>query len=116
MASREDFKMIYASFMECAEGCIIPLQQANPTWLRLDGEQPGDNRNIVAKFRYDGTVWKIHGDSRFEPFRRAFEAVASGNIEDPFVRERTKNGDCLNLIQPLRGSQRAKHFYVYETK
>jgi hypothetical protein len=108
--------MIYESFMECVEGCIIPLQQANPTWLRLDGQQPGGNRKMVARFRYDGRIWKIHADSWFAPIMRAFEAVASGNIEDPFVRARTRNGDCLNLIAPLHGSQKAKHFYVYEVK
>jgi len=108
--------MIYASFVECVEGCIIPLQQEHPTWLRLDGQQSGGNTNIVARFRHDGQVWKIHADSRFTPIMRAFEAVASGNIEGPFVRERTQNGYCLNLTEPLRGSQKAKHFYVYETK
>jgi hypothetical protein len=108
--------MIYPSFAECVEECIFPLQQANPTWLRLDGQQAGGNTTVVARFRHDGQVWKIHADSRFSPIMRAFEAVASGNIENPFVRERTKNGDCLNLIVSLLGSQKAKHFYVYETK
>lgn len=108
--------MIYASFAECVEGCILPLQQANPTWLRLDGHQVGGNTNVVARFQHDGQVWKIHADSRFAPVMRAFEAVASGNIENPFVRERTKNGDCLNLIAALRGFQKAKYFYVYETR
>jgi hypothetical protein len=108
--------MIYASFVECVEGCILPLQQANPTWVRLDGQQAGGNTNAAARFRHDGQVWKIHADSRFIPIMRAFEAVASGNIEKPFVRERTKNGDCLNLVPSLRGSQKAKHFYVYELR
>lgn len=108
--------MIYASFVECVDGCILPLQQANPTWVCLNGRHTGGNRNVVARFRHDGQVWKIHADSRFKPIMRAFEAVASGNFENPFVRERTKNGESLNLIVSLRGSQKAKHFYVYETK
>lgn len=108
--------MIYGSFVECVEHCILPLQQAHPSWLRLDGRQSGGNTNVIARFRYDGQVWKIHADSRFAPILRAFEAFDSGNVEDPFVRERTKNGDCLNLIPSLRGSQKAKHFYVYEIK
>jgi hypothetical protein len=108
--------MIYASFVECVEGCLLPLQQANPTWLRLDGQQTGGNTNVVARFRHDGQVWKIHADSRFAPIMRAFEAVESGNINDPFIREQTKNGDCLNLIKVLRGAQKVKHFYVYEAK
>lgn len=106
--------MVHSSFAEWVEGSVIPLQAVNPTWFRLDGRSKGGNRETIARFRHDGQVWQVHGDTQFGPVMRAYQAIALGDTENPFVVEWAKTRHCLNLLASLRGPQRAKYFYVYE--
>jgi hypothetical protein len=106
--------MIYPSFVAWVEAAVIPLQQANPTWHRLDGRESGGNRAVVARFQHQGQTWQVHGDTRFGPVMRAYEAITAQQVADPFIVEWADRRNCLNLVESLRGRQRPKHFYVYE--
>jgi hypothetical protein len=80
----------------------------------LDGEPSGGNRNVVGRFRHVSRVWKVHGDTRFEPVLRAYEAITTGSVQDPFTVQRAKVLDCLDLLPRLKTSKH-KYFYVYES-
>jgi hypothetical protein len=104
--------MIFKSFTDWVETEVLPLRAQEPERLRLDGWQRDGNREIVARFRHAGRVWQVHGDTRIGPVLQAYEAIRDGSSSDPFVTERAKTRDSLNLAPALR--QRPKHFYVYE--
>ena len=108
--------MINNSFNEWVILKVLPLQKNNPSWHRLDGRLKGGNRSVVARFRYAGRVWKVHGDTRIEPVLRAYKAMASGILQDSFVIQRTKKDsrDCLDLATLLKDPDQPKYFYVYE--
>ena len=110
--------MIHDSFSDWVEACVLRLRKSHPTWHRLDGWDAGGNREVVGRFRYQDHVWVVHGDTRFDPTLRAYEAIRNGHFPDQFVvertRSRTKSRWCLNLRPELRNMQRPKHFYIYE--
>lgn len=96
---------------------VLPLKLANPTWVRLDGQMNDDEkidaRRIFGRFRHKDRIWQIHGDTRFAPIERAFDAIQRGQLADPFVVvERNGKPAILNLIESL--SQKPKYFYAYE--
>lgn len=98
---------------------VLPLKLANPSWIRLDGQMNDDERidarNIFGRFRHSGRIWKIHGDTRFAPIERAFDAVQRGEVADPFVVvERIGKTAILNLIESL--NRKPKYFYAYEQR
>ena len=108
--------MTYDSFKAWVDAEVLPLQKKNPTWERLDGASTGSNREVVARFRYAGRVWKVHGDTRIAPTLRAYDAVVDGRTQNPFVIKPTKKNvrDCLDLMPDLKAHNKPKHFYVYE--
>ena len=105
--------MVYDSFAQWVEGVAMPLRQANPTWHRLDGRDVDGNREVVGRFRYEGRVWKVHGDTRFDPVMRAYRATRDGKMSDPFVVEQAQISLCLNLKSELGNTQLPNHVYVY---
>jgi hypothetical protein len=105
--------VIHNSFRDWVAAEILPLQRENPSWHRLDGESSGGTRNVVGRFRHVGRVWVVHGDTRFEPVLRAYEAIATGSLQDPFTVQRAKVRDCLDLLPRLKTPKQPKYFYVY---
>lgn len=105
--------MIYDSFKDWVDAEVLPLKKKHPRWTRLDGLSRGGNRSIVGRFRHVGRVWVVHGDTRFEPVDRAYVAITTGNVADPFVIRRAKVRDCLDLLPALKAGKRPKYFYVY---
>jgi hypothetical protein len=105
--------MVHNSFEAWVRAEVLPLQKKNPTWKRLDGQPAGGNRAAAGRFWYAARVWTVHADTRFEPVLRAYEAVASGAVPDPFVVVPAKSGDCLELRPELRVPKQPKYFYVY---
>lgn len=105
--------MIHSSFIDWVVAEVIPLQNKNPTWHRLDGQLDGGNRGVVGKFRHVNRVWVVHGDTRFDPVIRAYQAITDNTVPDPFVIQPAKVRDCLDLLPKLRVSSQPKYFYVY---
>lgn len=105
--------VIHNSFKDWVVANVLPLQKNNPTWHRLDGQLSGGNRNIVGKFRHANRVWVVHGDTRFDPVVRAYQAMAKGAVPDPFVIRYAKVRDCLDLLPKLKAPSQPKYFYVY---
>lgn len=106
--------MIYNSFVLWVEAQALPLQRSNPTWHRLDGLAGSGNREVVGRFKHEGQIWKVHGDTRFNPVLRAYDAVHKRQVSDPFLTKQTKGGLCLVLKPELWDTQLPTHFYVYE--
>jgi hypothetical protein len=105
--------MIYSSFRDWVVAEVIPLQKKNPNWIRLDGELNGGNRNVVGQFTHAGRVWVVHGDTRFDPVLRAYNAILNGSAKDPFVVKKARVRDCLDLVPKLVIKGQPKHFYFY---
>jgi len=105
--------VIHNSFRDWVVADVLPLREKNPKWHRLDGEPGGGNRNVVGKFRHANRVWVVHGDTRFDPIVRAYEAMNSGTVEDPFTIRHAKVRDCLDLVPQLKVPKQPKYFYVY---
>jgi hypothetical protein len=108
--------VIHNSFQNWVIAEVLPLKKRNPSWCRLDGEMTGSNRNVVARFKHLDRVWGVHGDTRIDLILRAYDAVVSGKVQDPFVVQRTAKNvrDCLDLTPQLKLPRQPKHFYVYE--
>ena len=106
----------FASFDVFMRECIEPLRAEHPSWRRLDGASSGGNRGVVATFRHDGEVWKVHADTHFEPLEIARRATRAEPGSDPFVVEHARAGRCLALREDLRRqyASRHKHLYIYE--
>ena len=94
--------MIHNSFKDWVVAKVFPLQKHNPTWHRLDGQPSGGNHNVVGKFRHADRVWVVHGDTKFDPVVRAYQAMTNDAVLDPFVIRRAKVRDCLDLLPKLR--------------
>jgi len=61
-------------------------------------------------------MWKVHGDTRFEPVLHAFNEIQKGNVTDPFIVLLTTSGKrhCLDLLPTIKEMGKPKYFYVYE--
>lgn len=107
--------MTFGSYEQFVGEVVLPRRRANPSHLRLDGEQSGGNWSVAGTFRHGAREWRVHEDSHFEPLLIAYAAVQRG--EDPFDVETTRAGRVSLVLKPsLRAQQttRYKHFYVYE--
>jgi hypothetical protein len=105
----------YNSFIAWVVEEVRPLQEENPSWHRLDGGASEGNRKVIGKFRHVARVWEVHGDTRFAPVLRAYEAITTGSAQDPFIVRRAKVRDCLDLLPQLKTPGQAKYFYVYDS-
>jgi hypothetical protein len=107
--------MTYDSFAQFMEEVVLPMRQANPEQIRLDGRRSGGNRAIAGKFQYKRRVWKVHADTHYEPLLIAYHALTNGQSRDPFVEENTAQGRCLDLTEELRRlkSTERKYLYIY---
>jgi hypothetical protein len=105
--------VIHDSFEAWVEKEVRPLREKNPSWHRLDGEPSGGNRKVIGKFRHVGRVWEVHADTKFEPILRAYGAITTGGVQDPFTVQRAKVRDCLDLLPRLKTPKQHKYFYVY---
>jgi len=104
---------VHGSFVEWVEKDILPLKKQKPTWKRLDGEAAGGNRKVVGEFRHAGLIWVVHGDSQFEPILRAYDAITTGKVSDPFIIKDATVRKCLDFVPTLRKAKQHKHFYAY---
>lgn len=105
--------MSHPSFKDWVEADVLPLQRAHPSWSRLDGRRSGGNRTPVGQFRHANRDWVVHGDTRFDPVLRAYLAITSGTLLDPFVIRPAKVRDCLDLAPQVKATNQPKYFYVY---
>lgn len=103
----------HKSFKDWVIAEVIPLRNKHPKWHRLDGQPSGGNRNVVGKFRHANRDWVVHGDTRFDPVFRAYQAMINSAVPNPFVIQRAKVRDCLDLLPKLKAPNQPKHFYVY---
>jgi hypothetical protein len=109
---------IYDSFNEYVKLFVIPRKNENPDQLRLDGQESGGNREIAGVFQHQNKVWKVHGDTRYEPILLAYDVMRK-EMEDPFIEKTTNSGKGSSLIlkdeiQQLSSKPRFKHLYIYE--
>jgi hypothetical protein len=100
----------HSSFAAWVEAEVLPK---NGSQERLDGRKSGGNRAVFGRFKHQGRAWVVHGDTRIERVRRAYEAMQTGEFPDPLILERAKVRDCLNLVKAIRKPKEPKHFYVY---
>jgi hypothetical protein len=111
--------MTFSSFRDFVEQRVLPAQSDNPEHIRLDGRTSGGNREIFAKFRHRGKLWKVHSDTHFEPLMLAYDAILTGETSDPFdevVTSRT-GSVCLMLLSEIHARMkrpRFKYLYIYE--
>lgn len=101
MATYNDFKDFYIN-------SVIPLKQANPSYIRLDGQIGPGTQAAFGFFHHNGTKWKVDSDTEIEKLDVAFKIFDQGH--DPFIVKETKKGQCLIIKDE---PQPAKKFYVY---
>lgn len=104
----------YSSFEKLMIENVLPFSKLNNTWIRLDGQNSGGNRQVYAFFSYKGKIWKIHSDTHFEELIKAYTEIQNGN--DPFIITSTRkaNSECLELRPELVNNP--KHIYIYFKK
>jgi hypothetical protein len=106
--------MTYDSFSDFMTIAVLPLRDAHPEWVRLDGAQSGGNRSVFARFRHGDATWDVHADTHFEPLLIALEALDEGVT--PFIERTTERGMRLDLLPALgsrRRDPRHRHMYIY---
>jgi hypothetical protein len=108
---------IYDNFKEYIELFVKPRKSENPDHFRLDGWKSGSNLEIAGVFRHQNKVWKVHGDTRYEPLLLAYD-VMTKRLEDPFIEQITitGKGNTLTLkndVQQLLSKPRFKYLYIY---
>jgi len=103
--------VIHDSFAAWVEAEVLPKGDSQE---RLDGLKSGGNRKVFGRFRHQGRVWEVNGDTRIKRVVCAYKAIEAGKFSDPLVLEHSKSRDCLNLVKDIRNPKKPKHFYVYE--
>ena len=88
--SFEKIMGIYDSFKKYVELFVIPRKNENPNQKRLDGRDCGGNRELHGVFRHQNKVWKVHGDSPYEPILLTYEAMKKS--ENSFIERATNSG------------------------
>lgn len=110
---------IYNNFVEYIEHFILPRQSGNPDDLRLDGwDSSQGNREILGIFWHQDKVWKVHGDTRYEPLLIAYEVIKQKG-EDPFIERLTVSGKGNTLVlkdefKSRLSNPKKKYLYIYE--
>jgi hypothetical protein len=99
------------AFLSFMRKKVLPHQADHPEYIRLDGALRGGNIEVCGTFSHKGHEWVVHADTRFEPLKIAYHALASGT--DPFKVENTKHGRCLVLKKRYRAKPNAKYIYIY---
>jgi hypothetical protein len=114
---------VYENFVAFVEAEVLPRLLQNPQHARLDGwtESKG-NWTVIALFRHDGHVWRVHADSHYEPLILAYYGVKFRHESPTFVRTETdKDGVRLDLspeLGALRPTRRAnaRYLYIYQVE
>ena len=117
----------FSSYCQFVEKFVIPLSAKNPSWKTLNGDA-GSSQAIAAKFLYDGTIWKVHEDARFDSLLAPYQATQGVGDPSAFVVAKTRlktmklkdgsskvSGGNPKLV-PKTGFGSEKHFYVYFDK
>lgn len=109
---------IYESFNEYVELFVIPGKKENPDEKRLDGWDHGGNLEILGIFQHQNKIWKVHGDTRYEPILLAYEVMRNKSV-DPFIQKETTTGKGNTLVlkeefQQLLSKPKIKYLYIYE--
>lgn len=98
-------------------------QNANPTWIRLNGKPTTGDQDAWAFFWHIERKWKVDADTSFLPVLLAFEHFASTG-EDPFTVQSTDKRDCLEVVDQVRQALIAtdeayltsKYLYIYSPR
>ena len=113
----------YDTFIALVEAEVLPRLLQNPQLARLDGwTETKGNWEVVAMFRHEGNVWRVHADNHYEPLLLAYYSAKFRPDSPTFVRAETdKDGVRLDLAPeleqvrpPRRGN--ARYLYVYLTE
>ena len=106
---------VFSSFAGFMDAVVLPRRAAHPDNLRLDGQRSGSNKDVIGRFRYAGSIWRVHGDSHYEPLLLAYDA-ATQEDRSPFVTQATAGGSqSLTLRDDLqrRRNRQHKDMYIY---
>lgn len=99
-------------FLAFMRNQVLPHQAKHPEYLQLDGKLRAGNLTVFGKFSHAGQEWEVHADTRLEPLKIAYHALAGGI--DPFMIDESRKGRrCLILKKRFRPRANAKYLYVY---
>ena len=87
---------------------VLPLRQREP-----GREELGPSAATVARFKHDGTLWRVHGDSRLAPLLAAWEWSRKHPGEDPFRPGSARGRRQALSLRDEVGWTRPAHFYAY---
>lgn len=104
---------VFETFRAWVLGAALPLLAGSVDALRLDGRSSGGNREVYGRFRFADRVWRVHGDTHFEPVLTAFWAMQREQGDAALVVRATRGGECLELRHDLALGGAPKRFYVY---
>jgi hypothetical protein len=104
---------VFGSFEEFMDSVVLPRQAAHSDHRRLDGQPSGSNKDVVGRFRHEGSVWRVHADSHYEPLLLAYDAATREN-SSPFVIRTTAGGSqSLALRDDLQRRRTSQHKDMY---
>jgi hypothetical protein len=108
-----DPQTIYSDFGEMMRQVVLPMHLAEPSHARLDSPRTDGNWDVLCRFRWKGTVWKVHFDSRYEPLLLAYYGWQFGLGDDVFVEAPMEKGVRLDITPSLAGVRPTSHRYLY---
>ena len=108
----------YESFTAIMEAVVLPRMLASPGDIRLDGEQSGGNWSEAGRFRFDGGVWRLFEDNRYEPLLLAYYSARCRGEDLTFVRGQRQRSDGIRLnlvpeLEAVRPTKPGSYLYLY---
>ena len=106
----------FNSFVAFVESVVLPGLLGQPTRLRLDGRKRGGNRDVAGRFLHDGSAWKVHADTRYEPILLAYWSLKFHPDREALVRATTDEmNERLDLAPRLKAVRATtySHLYIY---
>ena len=105
----------FPDFIALMEEFVLPLKASLPPGaIRLDGLVGVETPHwVMAEFEYEGSTWKVAGDTRFEPLEIAYRDAKQSPPGSPFQVGHTKTQRKLELRDDLRAIQGGRATYLY---
>lgn len=107
---------VFPDFVSFMEEAVLPVHEANPDAKWVEPDETEDRRGRFGSFKYEGKVWHVHKDTRYQVALIAYRELTRPGGRDPFIQEPARGGFSLDLRPDLRREygDRHKHFYVYD--
>ena len=99
----ETLTPIFDNFEDFHKESVIPLQNNNPEFIRLNGQVTSSKRDVEEYFNYSGNKWKVYADIQIDQLTIVYDLHQKG--EDKFLIKETLNNTDERLSSKISVSE-----------